>query len=44
LNDPAYATSVGLVLWKMKNDSSQRWVTKPSGLRGFFASLARLFR
>jgi len=29
LNDPAYATSVGLVLWKMKNDSSQKWVTNP---------------
>ncbi len=44
LNDPAYATSVGLVLWKMKNDSSQKWVTKPSGLRGLFSSLFRLFR
>jgi cell division protein FtsA len=44
LNDPAYATSVGLVLWKMKNDNTQKWVTKPSGLRGIFASLFRLFR
>jgi len=44
LNDPAYATSVGLVLWKMKNDSSQKWVTKPSGIRGLFASIFRLFR
>src|SRR5512137_89452 len=45
LNDPAYATSVGLVLWKMKNDNTQqRWITKPTGLRGLFSSLFRLFR
>ncbi len=44
LNDPAYATSVGLILWKMKNDNTQKWVTKPAGLRGLFASLFRLFR
>jgi cell division protein FtsA len=44
LNDPAYATSVGLVLWKMKNDSSQKWVTKPTGLRGLMSSIFRLFR
>jgi cell division protein FtsA len=44
LNDPAYATSVGLILWKMKNDSSQKWVTKPSGVRGFFSSIFKLFR
>jgi cell division protein FtsA len=44
LNDPAYSTSVGLVLWKMKNDNAQKWVTKPTGIRGIFASLFRLFR
>jgi len=46
LNDPAYATSVGLVLWKMKNDNStqQRWITKPIGLRGLLSSIFRLFR
>ncbi len=47
LNDPAYATSAGLILWKMKNDTSanQKWMsTKPSGVRGFFASLMKLFR
>jgi len=47
LNDPAYATSVGLVLWKMKNDSSstQKWASpRPSGLRGLFSSLFRFFR
>ena len=47
LNDPAYATSVGLILWKMKNDNSstQKWAaTKPTGIRGIFSSLFRLFR
>jgi cell division protein FtsA len=47
LTDPAYATSVGLVLWKMKNDSSgtQKWASsRPSGLRGLFSSIFRLFR
>ncbi len=44
LNDPAYATSVGLVLWKMKNENTQKWVTKPAGLRGLFASLFRMFK
>jgi len=44
LNDPAYATSVGLVLWKMKNDTAQKWVSKPAGVRGFFSSLLRFFR
>ncbi|MBN1190695.1 MAG: cell division protein FtsA [Dehalococcoidales bacterium] len=44
LNDPAYATSVGLVLWKMKNDNTQKWVNKPSGLRGLLSSIFRLFR
>jgi len=47
LNNPAYATSVGMVLWKMKNDSSssQRWASaKPTGFRSFLSSLFRLFR
>jgi cell division protein FtsA len=48
LSDPAYATSVGLILWKMKNDASsaqQKWVpTKPAGIRGLFSSLMRIFR
>jgi cell division protein FtsA len=44
LNDPAYATSVGLILWKMKNEGGQKWVTKPSGLRGFFQNIFKMFR
>ncbi len=44
LNDPAYATSVGLVLWKLKNDNSQKWISKPTGIKGLLSSLFRLFR
>jgi cell division protein FtsA len=47
LNDPAYATSVGLILWKMKNDNSanQKWAgTKATGMRALFQSLFRMFR
>jgi len=32
LNDPAYATGVGLLLWKMRNRGTQTWQS-PSGLR-----------
>ncbi len=41
LNDPAYATSVGLILWKMKNDNMANQKgrqTQPTGIRGFFRS------
>jgi cell division protein FtsA len=44
LTDPAYATSVGLVLWKMKNDGAQKWVTRPTGLRGLLSNIFKLFR
>ena len=43
LCDPAYATSVGLLLWKMKNKDSQTWERK-SGLRRLFSNLFRFFR
>lgn len=32
LRDPAYATSVGLLYWKMNNESSHDWQTKTWGL------------
>ncbi|HEX7475438.1 MAG TPA: cell division protein FtsA [Dehalococcoidales bacterium] len=47
LKDPAYATSVGLILWKMKNDSAANQngrQIKPAGIRGFFSSPVKLFR
>ena len=40
LNDPAYATSAGLILWKMKNDSTpdRAWtISRPTGFKGFFS-------
>ncbi|MFH0913741.1 MAG: cell division protein FtsA [Chloroflexota bacterium] len=47
LNDPAYATSVGLLLWKNKNrggrQALQAWETQ-SGIRRFFSHIFRLFR
>ncbi len=43
LRDPAYATSVGLLLWKMKNRGTQTW--KPeNGLRHFFSQIFRFLR
>mgnify|MGYP001595470560 CR=1 FL=1 len=43
LRDPAYATSVGLLLWKMKNKGTQTW--KPeTGLRHFFSQFFRFLR
>ncbi len=44
LNDPAYATSVGLLLWKMRNDGVQRWPTENTGIRRFFSQIIRLFQ
>jgi len=43
LRDPAYATSVGLLLWKMKSQGTQNW-TSQSGLRRFVSRIFRLFR
>jgi cell division protein FtsA len=39
LSDPAYATSVGLILWKMKNQSVQKEKTSRSA--GFFGLFSR---
>jgi cell division protein FtsA len=44
LNNPAYATSVGLVLWSMKNKGTASWIAKPKGFRGFLASLLKIFK
>ncbi len=44
LNDPAYATSVGLLLWKMRNEGALKWPTQTSGLRRFFNHILRLFQ
>jgi len=44
LQDPAYATGVGLLLWQVRNETRQDWHTKESGLRRFVARILRLFR
>ena len=43
LHDPAYSTSVGLLLWKMKNKGTQTWRPE-SGLRRLFSQLFRFLR
>jgi cell division protein FtsA len=43
LHDPAYATSVGLLLWKMRNKSVQTWMPQ-SGLRRALTTMFRIFR
>jgi len=44
LSNPAYATSIGLILWSMKNKGTSYWFNKPRGLRGFIAQILRFFR
>ncbi len=45
LGDPAYATSVGLLLWKARNQApgTQSFMKKESGLRLFFSRMFRIF-
>ncbi len=43
LRDPAYATSVGLLLWKMRNQSVHTWVPQ-SGLRHVLSNVFKVFR
>jgi cell division protein FtsA len=35
LSDPAYATSVGLLLWPLKRLGTQKWWSQSSGIRAF---------
>jgi cell division protein FtsA len=44
LSNPAYATSVGLILWSMKNKGTSNWFRKPRGIRGFVEQIIRVFR
>lgn len=43
LHDPAYATSVGLLLWKSRSQGTQGWEIK-GGLRRFVTRIFGLFR
>ncbi len=44
LNDPAYATSVGLLLWETKNEGALKWPIQSSGIRHFFSEVLGIFR
>jgi cell division protein FtsA len=44
LNNPAYATSVGLILWSMKNKGTSNWINKRKGFRGFMDQILSLFK
>jgi cell division protein FtsA len=43
LHDPAYATSVGLLLWGAKHREMQTWQRHGSGLQRFVSRLVNLF-
>jgi len=44
LRDPAYATSVGLLLWGAKYRGTQTWQPHKFGLRHFISRIKNLFR
>jgi cell division protein FtsA len=44
LSNPAYATSVGLITWSMKNKGTSNWVSKRKGFRGFMDQILSVFR
>jgi len=44
LRDPAYATSVGLLLWGAKYKGTQTWQPRRFGIRHFISRIKSLFR
>ena len=44
LANPAYATSVGLILWSMNNKGTSNWFSKPRGFRGILNQVFKVFR
>jgi len=44
LNDPAYATSVGLILYSMKNKGTSNWFNKRKGFKGFLDQVFAIFK
>ena len=44
LSNPAYATSVGLILWSMKNKGTSNWFSKRKGFLGFIDQILKIFR
>ncbi|MGD0779697.1 MAG: cell division protein FtsA [Dehalococcoidales bacterium] len=43
LDNPAHATGIGLLLWKLKNDDIEAPKTSDSGLNGLIKKMVRLF-
>jgi cell division protein FtsA len=44
LNNPAYATSVGLITWSMKNKGTSNWYNKRKGFLGFIDQVLKIFK
>jgi cell division protein FtsA len=44
LTDPAYATGVGLLLWKMRNKETNNPAAKEAGLKNLLTRMFKLFR
>ncbi len=44
LNDPAFATSVGLIAWSMKNKGTSNWFTQRRGFKGFLDQILGFFK
>ncbi|MBI2829608.1 MAG: cell division protein FtsA [Chloroflexi bacterium] len=44
LNDPAYATGVGLLLWKKGSPKAETWVPKEGPLRSFLSRIFKVFK
>jgi cell division protein FtsA len=44
LGSPSYSTSIGLILWGMKNKGTSYWFNKPKGFRSFISQILRIFR
>jgi|WetSurMetagenome_2_1015567.scaffolds.fasta_scaffold142010_2 cell division protein FtsA len=44
LENPAYATSVGIILYSMKNKGTSNWFTKRKGFMGFIDQVLTLFK
>ncbi len=44
LANPAFSTSVGLILWSMKNKGTSNWFSKRKGIRGFIDQILAIFK
>ena len=44
LENPAHATGVGLLLWKLQNHDTETHKADEKGLHGLLAQMFRLFR